>query len=171
MSSQDGMTCYFSDLEPVFQHADKDQASRRLIIGMLHVMNKISQKRLTEVFGVHRNTVSSTSAQFRAKGMASFFEKKTGRGRTVLTPKIIESGIQLLAEGKSQRGAAKVLGINPVTFHLGCKAGLIQVPSKPLKTEALETEKKLAKATERSERNTKDQQTSRGRATHASNSH
>ncbi len=51
-------------------------------------------------------------------------------------------------------------------LHLGCKAGLIQVPSKPLKTEALETEKKLAKATERSERNTKDQQTSRGRATH-----
>ena len=167
MSSQDGVTCYFADLEPIFVHPDDDQISRRAIMGMLHVVNQIPQKRLAEVFGVHRNTISSSAIQYRDGGFSSFYQKKPGRSRTVLTPKVIKQGSQLLAEGMSQRGAAKVLGINWVTFHLGCKAGVINVPLKSVaSTETLETEEKPLKATERFERNSKELQTSMGRATH-----
>jgi len=167
MSSQDGITCYFANLEPIFAHPDDDQISRRVIMGMLHEVNHISQKRLAEVFGVHRNTISSSAAQYRVGGFSSFHQKKSGRSRTVLIPKVIKQGSQLLAEGMSQRGAARVLGINWVTFHSGCKAGLIKAPLKPAtSTESFETEKKPFKATVRSERNTKDQLPSLGRATH-----
>ena len=136
-------------------------------MGMLHVVNHISQKRLAEVFEVHRNTVSNSVTRYRVGGLGSFYQKKSGRRRTVLTPKVIKRGRQLLAEGMSQRGAAKVLGINWVTFHLGCKTGVISVPSKSSASmETLESEERSLQATERSERNTKDRHTSMGRATH-----
>ncbi len=75
MSSQDGVTCYFADLEPIFVHPDDDQISRRAIMGMLHVVNQIPQKRLAEVFGVHRNTISSSAIQYRDGGFSSFYKK------------------------------------------------------------------------------------------------
>ena len=136
-------------------------------MGMLHVVNHISQKRLAEVFEVHRNTVSNSVTRYRVGGLSSFYQKKSGRRRTVLTPKVIKQGSQLLAEGMSQRGAAKVLGINWVTFHLGCKAGVITMPSKSSDSmETLESKERSLQATERSERNTKDRHTPMGRATH-----
>ena len=74
-SSSAGIISYFANLEPIFLHANDDLNSRRVIIGRLQVVNKIPQKRLAESFGVHRNTVSSSAAQFRANGFNSFSEK------------------------------------------------------------------------------------------------
>ena len=157
MATHDGITTYFSNLLPFESHQADDVRAKHLRMACFHVTAGIGQGALAEAFGVSRSTVKRAVKRYREQGADGFFQRRRGRGRTVIDADTAHRAQHLLAEGLSGRAAAKQLGLSPSTFHENLRAGVIVAGSN-------DDDGAMPEAVDRAARDRRDRQAPMGRA-------
>ena len=155
LATQDGTTTYFSNLLPFESHTADDVRSKHLRMARFHVTAGIGQGALADAFGVSRSTVKRAVKRYREQGADGFFERRRGRGRTVVDADTAKRAQRMLAQGMSGRAAAKQLGLSASTFNENLRAGVIVDGAKP---------KAAAEVVDRAARERRDRQAPMGRA-------
>jgi len=64
---------YFNGAMPIFQHAEKDYASFRLITTQLVINGNVTQAEIVRAFGVSASSVKRWVKKYREQGPESFF--------------------------------------------------------------------------------------------------
>ena len=70
---RDGRVYYFHGSLPVFNHAEDDLASFRMITSQLVVGGHVRQIEISRSFGVSYNSVKRSVKTYREKGASAFF--------------------------------------------------------------------------------------------------
>lgn len=118
-----GVVTYFNGTMPVFQHAEDDLRSFRMIIGQFFVTGVASQAQIMRAFGVSKPLVMRAVQRYRVKGPQGFFEPRNTRGAVVLTPPVLEQVQALLDQSVEIQEAAEQLGLKPNTVKKAVLAG------------------------------------------------
>ena len=130
---------YFYGPLPIFRHSVDDQTSFKMITSQLHVNGSVTQKEIYTAFGVTPVSVKRSVKLFREKGNAGFFEKRRGRGASVLTASVIKEAQRLFHEGLDVATVASKLGVKGNTLNKAVldgrltkkKAGVPSLPNLP----------------------------------------
>ena len=104
---EDGKWTYFCGVQPVFSHAETDRQSFRLITAQLVSQGTCKQVEIISTFGVSKNSVRRSVAKFCEGGTSAFFQKRKGRGASVVTEEVAACGQQLLDAGKSKKRSGR----------------------------------------------------------------
>lgn len=123
---RDGRVTYFVGLDPVFQHAEDDLRTFRMITSQFVVQGSAKQADIARAFGIPPITVKRYVRIFREKGPAGFFAPRGTRGPAVLTPDVVEALQQKLDEGVPKAEAARDLGLKPNTVSKAVSAGRLR---------------------------------------------
>ena len=120
---KDGNWTYFLGVLPIFSHAETDQRSFRLITAQLISQGTCKQSEIISTFGVSRNSVTRSVKKFREGGTRAFFQKRKGRGATVMTEEVVAHAQQLLDAGKTRTEVVDALNIKYDTLRKAIDRG------------------------------------------------
>src|SRR5579872_5166068 len=98
---RDKQVVYFCGLLPVFQHAEGDLQTFRLITSQLIDMGAVRQVDIVDAFGVPLPTVKRYLKLLREFGPKVFFKEPERRSASVLTSEVRQIVERLIAEGRS----------------------------------------------------------------------
>ena len=163
MATDQGITTYFSNLQPIECHPAHDSRARMRQLAKLHVTCGVRKCDLMRAFEVSQSTVKKVVKLYLEQGDAGFFKPRRGRGRTVINEEMAHRAAQRLACGMSGRAVAKALGIAVSTFNENLRAGVISAPAKVPDSANIDNTK-AQPATDRAARDTRDKQAPMGRA-------
>ena len=127
---RDGRVTYFHGVFPVFQHAENDIASFRMIASQLCVNGHVTQAEISRAFGIPAVTMKRAVALFRKEGPAGFFKKRRTRGAAVLTEEVLARSQELLDAGFSHAEVSKEVGVKHDTLRKATYSGRLHRPSK-----------------------------------------
>jgi len=121
----DGEECsYYLGLWPVYKHRANDDNHFRLISAQLIESGTCRQCEIVKAFAVSRKKLNRAVKQLKERGIASFFDKRSGlRGGTVLTPDKLQQAQQLLDHGVSRCEVSSELKIKPDTLRKAVNDG------------------------------------------------
>ncbi len=122
---RNGEECTYSvGLWPVYKHKAKDHQHFRLISAQLIDSGACQQCELVKIFAVSRKMLNRAVKQLKERGVASFFNKHSGRrGGTILTPDKLKQAQQLLGEGNSRYEVSSELNVKPDTLRKAVNDG------------------------------------------------
>jgi transposase len=123
---QDKQWIYFCGIQPVFQHPDDDHASFRMFTAQLCCRGVCTQAQIIRAFGVSRNNVRRSIAKYRREGINGFYQRRQGRGPSVMTAEVIEQAQRLLDLGYARRVIAEELGIKYDTLRKTINQGRLR---------------------------------------------
>jgi hypothetical protein len=106
-----GQWTYFLGFGPVFQHAEEDSRSFRMLTPQLICQGSCLQSEVVGAFGVSAISVKRSVKKFREDGIEGFYQPRRGRGATVVTPEIAQQAEALLLQGRSRSQVAEQLGL------------------------------------------------------------
>jgi transposase-like protein len=116
---------------PIFQHAEADVQSFRLITSQLIDSGAARQVDIAEGFGVPLSTVKRYLKRLRVHGSKAFFAEPKRRSEPVLKGEARRVAESLLREGRSVPEVALATGIRANTLHKAIRAGrLVAVEKK-----------------------------------------
>ena len=118
-----GQWTYFFGVLPVFQHPDNDRRSFRLFTGQLCCHGACTQAEIIRRFGVSKNSVLRSVAQYRQDGAQGFYRPRRGRGASVLTAEVVAQAQQWLDLGRPRREVAEERGIRYDTLGKAIRQG------------------------------------------------
>jgi transposase len=125
---QNGQWTYFCGIRPVFQHAENDRRSFRMITAQLICLGACRQVDIMRAFGVSKNSVIRSVAKYRAGGVQAFYEPRAPRGASVMTPEVTARAQQLLWAGRSRKEVAQELGLKFDTLRKAIQQGRLTEP-------------------------------------------
>ena len=139
---RDKQVVYIYGWLPVFQHAEGDLQSFRLITSQLIDMGAARQVDIVNAFGVPLPTVKRYLRLLRDDGSKAFFAEPKRRSASVLKGEARQIVERLIAEGLSVPEVAQASGVKANTLHKAIRAGrlpavkqkrpsLLQRPSPP----------------------------------------
>ena len=129
---ENGQWIYFCGAQPVFQHAEDDRRSFRMLTAQLICQGACRQVDIVRAFGVSKNSVIRSVNTYRAGGVEAFYTPRAPRGASVLTPEVTAQAQQLLGAGWSPREVAEQLGLKLDTLRKAIQQGrLIKPLSRP----------------------------------------
>jgi hypothetical protein len=120
---QDKQVVYFCGLMPVFQHAESDLRSFRLITSQLIDTGAVRQVDIVNAFGVPLPTVKRHLKLLRDHGPEVFFAKPKRRSASVLQGEARQIAERLILEGRSVPEVAEASGVKANTLHKAIRAG------------------------------------------------
>ena len=120
---EDGKIFYFDWQMPIFSHDEDDLQTFRMFTSQLCVNGNAKQADIIRAFGVTKISVLRSVKLFREKGPPGFYEKKKGRGSSVLIPDVIKKAQQLLDDGLNRSEIAKKLDIKLNTLSKAFQDG------------------------------------------------
>ncbi|HLY19450.1 MAG TPA: hypothetical protein VKR61_19620 [Bryobacteraceae bacterium] len=120
---RDKQVVYFCGLLPVFQHAEGDLQTFRLITSQLIDMGAVRQVDIVDAFGVPLPTVKRYLKLLREFGPKVFFKEPERRSASVLTSEVRQIVERLIAEGRSVPEVAEASGVKANTLHKAIRAG------------------------------------------------
>lgn len=124
---EDDFVHYFVNGMPVYCHEKDDKNGYRFVLATLVNNNFCSIKELSEALGIPRKSIERYAKALREKGMAHFFNRKETRGQChKFTPEKINKAQELLNDGHSQQGTAKIIGISESAIRYHLKAGTLK---------------------------------------------
>lgn len=129
VSAKDGVVTYFNGSMPVFQHAETDLPSFRMITSQFYVTGVARQAQIMRAFGVSKLAVLRAVKAYREKGPAGFFQPRPTRGPAVLTPPVVAELQRLLDQGLAVAPAAAQLGLKVDTVRKAIRAGRLRPPA------------------------------------------
>jgi transposase len=105
-----GHNAIFLDSVALFEWAEDDRATRRLVVAQLVNAKLVTRVEVARVFGLHVNTVSRIAQQVAAEGViASLRHKRGPRGPFKVTPAVVAELRGAVAEGLTERAARRRL--------------------------------------------------------------
>jgi hypothetical protein len=125
-----GQWTYYLGVRPVFQHAEDDQRSFRMFTAQLICQGGCRQSEIVRTFGVSAISVKRSVKQYRANGIEGFYQRRRGRGATVLTPEIAQQAQSLLFQGRSRSQVAAQLGLKLDTLRKGILQDRVSEPAR-----------------------------------------
>ena len=129
VAREGGQWTYFCGIQPIFQHAEDDRRSFRLFTAQLYCRGACTQADIVRCFGVTKNSVLRSVAQYRQEGNDGFYRSRRVRGASVLTAEVVVRAERLLDQGRTRREVAEELGIQYDTpGELGKLMGLDRIP-------------------------------------------
>jgi hypothetical protein len=131
---RDGQVYYFNGMMPIFTHREDDLASFRLITAQLAAMGNATQAELVRAFGISTISMKRWVKLFRAKGPKGFYEKRRGRGESVLVPEVMAVIQELLDESEEVPAIAAKLGMKADTLNKAIRDGRLVKREKKLST-------------------------------------
>ncbi len=128
--NKNGHWTYYLSLWPIYEHAEADQQTFRLICALLMNSGSCRQCELIKAFGVPRRRLNRALKQLRERGMESFFkQEKKRRGGYKLTPEKLAQAQDLLNQGLSRSEVAELTGVNKSTISKTINAKrLFEIP-------------------------------------------
>ena len=126
----EGSIFYFHGSFPIFNHAEHDRKSFRMITSQFYVNGSAKQSEICRAFGVSPISVKRGVKLYREKGMAGFFEERKRRGAAVLTPPVVEKAQELLDTGHELPAVADKLGLKQDTLRKAVQSGKLHKPVK-----------------------------------------
>jgi transposase len=115
---------------PIFQHAEGDRQSFRLITSQRIDSGAARQVDIVKAFGVPLVTVKRYLKLLREHGSKAFFAAPKRRAAPVLTEEVRSVVAALLQEGRSVPEVAKTTGIHANTLHKAIRAGRLPAAEK-----------------------------------------
>ena len=131
---RDKQLVYIYGTLPIFQHAEGDIRSFRLITSQLINSGAARQVDIANAFAVPLTTVKRYVRLLREHGSKAFFAEPKRRSETVLTEEVRPIVESLLQEGRGVPEVAKATGIHANTLHKAIRAG--RLPEAQKKTVA-----------------------------------
>lgn len=129
---REGVVYYFHGQLPVFQHAEGDLRSFRMITSEMIVMGTVKAMEIVRAFGVPLVTVKRYAKVRREQGTAGFYESRARHSSaSVLKGEALEKAQQLLDEGRSVPEVAKELKVLANTLHKAIGAGRLKKKNLP----------------------------------------
>jgi hypothetical protein len=123
-----GQWIYFCGIHPVFQHAENDRRSFRMVTAQLICQGLCRQVDIVRAFGVSKNSVIRSVDTYRAGGMQAFYAARATRGASVMTPEVTAQAQQLLGAGRSRKEVAEQLGLKLDTLRKAIQQGRLTEP-------------------------------------------
>jgi transposase/cell division protein FtsB len=126
---QDDEWTYFCGVQPVFQHAANDRRAFRMFTAQLCCQGTCTQAEILRVFGVSKQSLIRNVAKYRQAGIAGFYQRRRGRGPTVMTGAITAEIQKLLDLGQTRRAAAEAVGVQYDTVRKAIDHGRLRMPT------------------------------------------
>jgi hypothetical protein len=123
-----GQWTYFCGVQPVFQHAENDCRSFRMFTAQLVCQGVCRQVDLVRAFGVSKNSVIRSVANYRAGSVNAFYAPRATRGASVMTPEVTAQAQQLLMAGRSPTEVGEQLGLKRDTLRKAIQQGRLTKP-------------------------------------------
>jgi hypothetical protein len=124
---RDGVVYYFHAGLPVFQHAEADRESFRLISSQFYLNGLCQQVDLVRAFGVTPISVKRAVKQYRERGPASFYQRPAPpHTPRRLSAAVVAEAEALLAAGLERGAVAERLGIKKDTLRKGIESGRVR---------------------------------------------
>jgi len=140
---KDGRWTYFLGVHPIYYHMADNRTMFRLTIAQLIESGACRQIEVINALDISKRSVIRAQNKLRAGGTEAFFIDCRGRkGGLVLTSKVLEKAQELLDQGLTRRDVAEELKVKRDTLRKAINDGRLKEPEK----------KKLASATNKSER-------------------
>jgi hypothetical protein len=114
----------------VFQHAEGDLQSFRLITSQLIDMGAVRQVDIVNAFGVPLPTVKRYLKLLRDRGSKAFFAEPKRRSASVLRGEARQLAERLIEEGRSVPEVAQASGVKANTLHKAIRAGRLPAVKK-----------------------------------------
>ncbi len=128
---REGTVWYFHGCMPVFSHGEKDYRSFNMYTSQLVVVGQCKQVDIIKAFGVSAISVKRHVKKFREGGPGAFFQQRSERKTSVLTPEVLRRAQEMLNERKSRQEVSAELCIKPDTLYRAIHAGkLIELKKK-----------------------------------------
>ncbi len=128
---REGSVWYFHGCMPVFSHGEKDYRSFNMYTSQLVVVGQCKQVDIIKAFGVSAISVKRHVKKFREGGPGAFFQQRSERKTSVLTPEVLRRAQEMLNERKSRQEVSAELCIKPDTLYRAIHAGkLIELKKK-----------------------------------------
>ena len=112
---------YFINGVAMHFHTVEDSISFRFITATLVVSHLCTPREISDLFGIHIRTVQLNAKALREKGISWFTNRKETRGKChKYTPELIKQAQELLDQGMSYYGIAKVLKVSEssIRYHV-----------------------------------------------------
>jgi prepilin-type processing-associated H-X9-DG protein len=108
--SESGRQAVFFGTVALFEWAEDDRATRRLVIAQLVNAKLATRVEVAHVFGLHVNTVSRIAQHVAAEGVTASVARKRGpRGPFKVTPAVVAELRQAVAAALTERAAQRQL--------------------------------------------------------------
>jgi len=120
---RDKQVVYIYGSLPVFQHAEGDLQSFRLITSQLIDIGAVRQVDIVNTFGVPLPTVKRYLKLLRDHGPKVFFAEPKRRAAPVLHGETRQIAERLIEEGRSVPEVAQSSGVKANTLHKAIRAG------------------------------------------------
>ncbi|MCP3686278.1 MAG: hypothetical protein GY861_26840 [bacterium] len=130
---REGTVWYFHGCMPVFSHGERDYRSFNMYTGQLVVVGQCKQVDIIKAFGVSAISVKRHVKKFREGGPGAFFQHRSERRTSVLTPEVLRRAQEMLDERKSRHEVSEDLCIKPDTLYRAIHAGKLVELKKKLK--------------------------------------
>lgn len=127
---QAGTITYFYGSLPIFSHPEDDIQSFRMITAQFCVNGHTKQADIVRAFGLPKISVKRAVKRYRTEGPKGFYQKKKGRGPSVLTPSVLAQVQQCLDDGTDVAAIALELDIKADTLSKAIRAGRLHQPKK-----------------------------------------
>ncbi len=128
---REGTVWYFHGCMPVFSHGEKDYRSFNMYTSQLVVVGQCKQVDIIKAFGVSAISVKRHVKKFREGGPGAFFQQRSERKTSVLTPEVLRRAQEMLNERKSRQEVSAELSIKPDTLYRAIHAGkLVELKKK-----------------------------------------
>ena len=128
---QDGQWTYFCGIQPVFQHPEDDLQSFRMFTAQLCCQGACTQSQIIRTFGISKNSVLRSVAKYRREAISGFYQRRRGRGPSVMTTEVTAQAQQLLDRGNTRSDVAEELGIKYDTLRKAINQGHLREGSPP----------------------------------------
>lgn len=122
-AKRDGQVYYFHAGLPIFNHAEQDERSFRLITAQLAVNGACRQAEIVRAFGISAISMKRWAKRYREQGAAGFFSSPRKRKPRVLMDEVLVRAQELLSSGESRAEVADALGIKRDTFCRAIRSG------------------------------------------------
>ncbi len=74
-----------------------------MFTSQLYIDGSVKQSEISQTFGVPSISVKRSVKVYREKGAGGFYDKRKGRGPTVLTPPVLEKAQKLFDDGLDRK--------------------------------------------------------------------
>jgi transposase len=127
---EDEQWFYFCGIHPIFCHGASDRRSFRMFTAQLVCQGMCKQAEIVRAFGVSKNSVGRSVKKFREGGPDAFFDRRKGRGGSVITEEVKARAQEMLNSGESRQDVAEALGVPYDTLRKAINQGRLTAPPK-----------------------------------------